>query len=163
MDIVDLAKQWGGPVGVGIVSVVWALDRWGIVKRWSASKTTEREQLSDDIYVFIKSLQEALSKQNGDIENLRRWRDEDNEKCEQKLKDMNVRLDSVLKDSAKWRHLAGNLAMQISKDRIVMRNAGLEYPRFDAWDRFLADGGDPSEFDFDHEPVVVDDRKDNLT
>lgn len=147
--IVGLAKEWGGIGFAFVVAVFILLDKSGLIKRWSASRTSEREQLSGDIQEFIGNLRTDVANLRTDVENQRRWRAEDKEECDKKLDAMEERLDTVLKDTAKWRHLAGNLAMHINKDRIAMRAAGIEAPRFAGWDRFLADGGDPSEFDFD--------------
>lgn len=154
--IVGLAKEWGGLGLALLVGMFLLLDKSGLVKRWSESsagaakaRMDEREQLSEDQQEFVNNLR-------ADIDNLRQWRAQDNEECEKKLRRLSDRLDAMFednqtwrRDAAKWRHLSGNLAMHVNKMRGALQQHGIDAPRFDGWDRFLAEGGDASEFDFE--------------
>lgn len=136
--------------GVAVLGAAWI--SVGIKRRASSealiasAKISERDQLSEDQQDLIRNLRT-------DVENLRKWRTEDREECDRQLKAMGARVDAVLRDnekwrmdSAKWRHLAGNLGIYVNKQTKSLRDAGIEPPQFDGWERFLDEGGDPAEF-----------------
>lgn len=161
--IVELAKQWGG-LGLALATILYIVfDKSEFIKRWfdnsanaTKARNDEREQLSEDLQNFVKTIISDRDNLRKEVDNLWKLRNEDRVHCDKKLDDMTKRLDELMEDnrkwrvdSAKWRHLSGNLGMFANRLRKCLGDAGIEAPRFDAWEKFLAEGGNAAEFDFD--------------
>lgn len=147
--LLDIVRHAGPWLGV-LVALLYGAEKAGVF-RWlyrahhavERSKVDEQARFSSDRWKLLDELRQ-------DVEDLRRWRREDNEECYRRIGELEKRdtecreqIASLIRDSGRWRHLVGNLAAYIAALRKKMREHGIEVVPFDGWKKFIAEGGDP--------------------
>jgi hypothetical protein len=157
----DAARQLAGQWGALVVAALWALYKFGlfnVVRRALGAEEAERRRLSRDQLNLIDRLQDDIEEHRKQITDLRRWRNEDRDECQEMLrtqreecdaemKSLRAQVELLVKGEARWRHLVGNLAQYIDSLRMKLRNSGIDVVPFDGWRRFTEEGGDlPSGF-----------------
>jgi hypothetical protein len=147
--LIELGRSAGPWVGFAVALFVVAeklgLFRWIMRAHQAVGRTRMEEQarFSADRWKLVETLR-------GDVEDLRRWRREDKEECDERIsalerRDVECReqIALLIRDIGRWRHLVGNLANYIHALRKKMRDQGIEVVPFDGWKKFIEEGGDP--------------------
>lgn len=153
-----LVNQIGGTTILSVLVGFYLVDKLGLVKIFADKIDSSRKLKHDQQVVFQGWQNEFINKLRADIEDERKRREQDRREFEEENKRLDARIDELIadnanwrKDSSKWRHLAGNLAIYANRIRNLLIEKQLPVPRFNAWDKFLEEGGDPEEFSFDPE------------
>jgi hypothetical protein len=164
--IVEIAKQIGGPYLLYLVLIVLVFDKLGIVKGFLEGRANHREQHAAEQTRIVTEQQRLLENLREEIDIQRRRRAEDETHHETEIAEITERLGArideekrradqmvtALRDeqltTKRLRHLIGQIGTHIQHQRLILERNGIEPPRFD-WSRFVAEGGDPAEFDLD--------------
>jgi len=144
-----LVNQVGGTVILVILITFYFVDKFGLVKIFAEKMDIGRKAKFDQAHMLQTWQNDFVENLRKEVADCRQQREIDQEECEKKLEEMIEDIATWRKDSAKWRHLSGNLAMFVNRLRVMLINNQIPVPRFDAWDKFVEEGGTKDDFNFD--------------
>lgn len=156
--LLDLLREIAGQWLAVSFAVGWLVYKTGVVQSLVGMERDERAILSQDQQKLVENLQRAVERLDRRVTEEReecsrqlgaasaecdRRLAELRLECDREMKALHQAIETLTKGESRWRHLVGNLAQYVSALQSALRKAGIEVPRFQGWEQFIADGGDP--------------------